>query len=109
MRVAIIGGSGMMGRWFANFLLKDGKEVVITGRNERKLSEARQQLGVEVATGLSSNLLYQENLGEPPKYLKVNKRVSKRGLSPSFQFPPPSPEGEGGHRSKTLRGDGVHW
>ncbi len=50
MRVAIIGGSGRMGRWFANFLLKDGKEVVITGRNERKLLEAKQQLGVEVAT-----------------------------------------------------------
>jgi prephenate dehydrogenase len=39
-----------MGRWFANFLLKDGKEVVITGRNERKLLEAKQELGVEVAT-----------------------------------------------------------
>ncbi len=50
MRVAIIGGSGRMGRWFANFLLKDGKEVVITGRNERKLLEAKRELGVEVAT-----------------------------------------------------------
>ena len=39
-----------MGRWFASFLLKEGKEVVITGRDERKLQEARQQLGVEVAT-----------------------------------------------------------
>ena len=44
MRVAIIGGSGKMGRWFANFLLKDGKEVVITGRNEGKLLEAQQEL-----------------------------------------------------------------
>jgi len=51
MRVAIIGGSGRMGRWFANFLLKDGKEVVITGRNQKKLLEAKQQLGgVEVTT-----------------------------------------------------------
>ena len=49
MRVAIIGGSGRMGRWFADFLLKDGKEVVITGRNQKKLLEAKQQLGgVEV-------------------------------------------------------------
>jgi prephenate dehydrogenase len=39
-----------MGRWFADFLLKDGKEVVITGRNEKKLLDARKQLGVEVAT-----------------------------------------------------------
>ena len=55
MRVAIIGGSGKMGRWFANFLLKDGKEVVITGRNQRKLLETKQQLGnVEVATNLEA-------------------------------------------------------
>ena len=39
-----------MGRWFANFLLKDGNEVIITGRNQRKLMEVKQQLGVEVAT-----------------------------------------------------------
>jgi len=50
VKVAIIGGSGGMGRWFANFLLKDGKEVVITGRNEKKLLEAKRELGVEVAT-----------------------------------------------------------
>jgi len=49
MRVAIIGGSGRMGRWFADFLLKDGKEVIITGRNQKRLLEAKQQLGeVEV-------------------------------------------------------------
>ncbi|MFC1593275.1 prephenate dehydrogenase [Candidatus Omnitrophota bacterium] len=50
MRVAIIGGSGKMGRWLAGFLLNEGKEVVITGRSEEKLLEAGRQLGVEVAT-----------------------------------------------------------
>ena len=50
MRVAIIGGSGKMGRWFANFLLKEGNEVIITGRNERKLLAAKRQLGVEATT-----------------------------------------------------------
>jgi len=50
MKVAIIGGSGKMGRWLANFLLKDGYEVVITGRNESKLLEAKRQLGAEVTT-----------------------------------------------------------
>ena len=39
-----------MGRWFASFLLKEGKEVIITGRNERKLLEAKRQLGVEATT-----------------------------------------------------------
>ncbi len=43
-----------MGRWFANFLLKDGKEVIILGRNERKLQEVKQQLGVEVATNVEA-------------------------------------------------------
>jgi len=50
MKVAIIGGSGKMGRWFADFLLKEGKEVIITGRNESKLLEAKRQLGVEATT-----------------------------------------------------------
>ena len=54
MRVAIIGGSGKMGRWFASFLLKEGEEVIITGRNEKKLLEARQQLGVEIATSMEA-------------------------------------------------------
>ena len=54
MKIAIIGGSGKMGRWFANFLVKDGKEVIITGRNRGKLLEAKQQLGVEVATNMEA-------------------------------------------------------
>jgi len=54
MKIAIIGGSGKMGRWFADFLLKEGKEVIITGRNERKLLEAKRQLGVEVATNVEA-------------------------------------------------------
>jgi len=46
-RIAIIGGAGKMGRWFANFLLRDGKEVAIADSNREKLLEARTQLGVE--------------------------------------------------------------
>ncbi|MFC2007486.1 prephenate dehydrogenase [Chloroflexota bacterium] len=54
MRVAIIGGSGKMGRWFADFLLKDGKEVVISGRNQEKLLETGRQLGAEVASNVAA-------------------------------------------------------
>ncbi len=43
-----------MGRWFANFLSKEGKEVIITGRNQRKLLEAKRQLGVKVATNVEA-------------------------------------------------------
>jgi len=39
-----------MGQWFARFFLKEGKQVIITARNERKLLEAGQQLGVEATT-----------------------------------------------------------
>jgi len=46
-RIAIIGGAGKMGRWFANFLLRDGKEVAITDSNREKLLEVSKQLAVE--------------------------------------------------------------
>ncbi|MFC1918717.1 prephenate dehydrogenase [Chloroflexota bacterium] len=54
MRIAIVGGSGKMGRWFADFLLKDGRQVIIIGRSETKLLEVRQQLGVETATSVEA-------------------------------------------------------
>jgi len=50
MRIAIIGGSGNMGRWFTRFALKEGHQVTITGRNRAKLREAGKQLGVEATT-----------------------------------------------------------
>lgn len=53
MRVAIIGGYGKMGRWFADFLQKDGNEVVLYGRNEEKLSAAGRELDVDIETNLS--------------------------------------------------------
>ena len=54
MKVAIIGGSGRMGQWLARFLLKDGQEVMAIGRNESKLRELKQQLGIETATSLEA-------------------------------------------------------
>ncbi len=43
-----------MGRWFAAFLRDEGKEVLITGRDQKKLAEAGRQLGVEVASNLEA-------------------------------------------------------
>jgi predicted dinucleotide-binding enzyme len=34
MRIAIIGGGGKMGQWFADFLSREGHDVVISGRTE---------------------------------------------------------------------------
>ena len=53
MRVAIIGGYGKMGRWIADFLLKDRKDVVLYGRNEEKLLATGHELGVDTETDLS--------------------------------------------------------
>ena len=41
-----------MGRWFARFLLEDGKDVAIAGRNRERLLETGKELGVETMTGL---------------------------------------------------------
>jgi prephenate dehydrogenase len=54
MKVAIVGGSGKMGQWFARFFLKDGQVVVAIGRNESKLQEVKQELGIETATSLDA-------------------------------------------------------
>ncbi len=53
MKVSIIGGSGKMGKWFAHFLLNEGIDVVITARNEDRLGEAAEELGVEATTDMS--------------------------------------------------------
>ena len=52
MRIAIVGGAGKMGRWFARFLMEDGKDVAIAGRNRERLLETGKELGVETMTGL---------------------------------------------------------
>jgi prephenate dehydrogenase len=49
-KVAIVGGYGNMGQWFARFLAKEGKQVVISGRDQEKLREAAGLLGVESAS-----------------------------------------------------------
>jgi prephenate dehydrogenase len=54
MKVAVIGGTGKMGRWFANFLKKQGKEVLVIGRSEPKLLEAQKQLGVETSNDIAA-------------------------------------------------------
>ncbi|MBN1643950.1 MAG: prephenate dehydrogenase [Dehalococcoidales bacterium] len=54
MKIAIIGGSGNMGRWFARYLLQEGMQVVITGRNQDKLLSAGKELGVPTATNIDA-------------------------------------------------------
>ena len=53
MKVAIIGGSGKMGRWFACFLEKEGKEVTLIGRNKAKLVEVSRGLNASTSTDIA--------------------------------------------------------
>lgn len=53
MKIAIIGGAGNMGRWFARYLLSESMQVVISGRNQEKLHAAARELGI---TAASSNI-----------------------------------------------------
>lgn len=39
-----------MGKWFAGFLLKEGFEVVISGRDQGKLAVVEQELGVKICS-----------------------------------------------------------
>jgi prephenate dehydrogenase len=50
MKVAILGGYGKMGRWFARVLLGEGLQVVIAGRDRAKLEQAARELGCECAS-----------------------------------------------------------
>jgi prephenate dehydrogenase len=54
LKIAIIGGSGKMGQWFANFLSKEGKDILLIGRNEKKLLEIKKKGGVDVTTDLAA-------------------------------------------------------
>ena len=54
MKVAIIGGSGKMGQWFARFLMKEGKEVVLIGRSQARLEEAKRQLNVKISASMEA-------------------------------------------------------
>ena len=52
-KVAVLGGTGKMGRWFARFFKNKGYRVVIGGRSPKKNKIVAKELGVESA---SSNI-----------------------------------------------------
>jgi prephenate dehydrogenase len=52
MKIAIVGGSGKMGQWFARLLNEEDNRVLLIGRSEEKLREVQQQLDVEVTTDI---------------------------------------------------------
>jgi len=53
MRIAIVGGSGKMGQWFARLLRGEGNEVLVVGRSEEKLRQVRSDLDIETTSDIS--------------------------------------------------------
>ncbi|MFA5629630.1 MAG: prephenate dehydrogenase [Dehalococcoidales bacterium] len=53
-KIAIIGGSGKMGQWFARLLQEEGKEVTLIGRNAGKLAQVQKDLNVAVSTEIAT-------------------------------------------------------
>lgn len=49
MKVAILGGTGSMGQWFANYFQDKGFDVVISGRYPEKTTRIALELGVDHA------------------------------------------------------------
>jgi prephenate dehydrogenase len=49
MKVAIIGGGGKMGRWFAGLLKADGCDIVLSGRNRQNLENAGREMDIPTA------------------------------------------------------------
>ncbi|KTB47499.1 prephenate dehydrogenase [Dehalogenimonas alkenigignens] len=47
--IAIVGGCGKMGAWFARLLKSEGHQVTLIGRDKHRLATTAAQLGVEAA------------------------------------------------------------
>ncbi len=52
-KIAIIGGSGKMGQWFARLLKEEGKSVTLIGRDKTKLADVQKGLGVAISDRIS--------------------------------------------------------
>jgi prephenate dehydrogenase len=46
-RIAIIGGTGRMGKWFATFFHKKGSKVILVSRSPKKAKLSAKEIGVE--------------------------------------------------------------
>jgi len=54
LKIAIVGGSGKMGTWFARFLLQEGFQVVLSDKDEIKLAAVKQEPGIEILSNIEA-------------------------------------------------------
>jgi prephenate dehydratase/prephenate dehydrogenase len=85
MHVAIIGGSGRMGLWYARALRAAGHELTITGRNRQKLELAARSAGVqgtadnEAAIRGADAVLVSAHIEATPALITLAARLARPG------------------------------
>lgn len=85
MHVAIIGGSGRMGLWYARALRAAGHTVTITGRNRQKLELAARSAGVqatadnEAAIRAADAVVVSATLEATPGLVELAGRLARPG------------------------------
>jgi prephenate dehydratase/prephenate dehydrogenase len=85
MHIAIIGGSGRLGLWYARRLRAAGHTVTITGRNRAKLDAAARSAGVSGSTDNEETMrgadviVVSAPLESTPDLLELAARVARPG------------------------------
>jgi len=85
MHIAIIGGSGRMGLWYARALRGAGHLVTITGRNRQKLDHAARSAGVqatpdnEAAIRAADAVIVSAHIEVTPSLIELAARVAPPG------------------------------
>lgn len=80
-RVAILGGTGKMGRWFAGYLKNKGFDVAIHSRSPKKAAKVAQELGLKYIESLDAvrdvdAVVISTSLSSTPEVIrKVSKRM----------------------------------
>lgn len=85
MNIAIIGGSGHLGLWYARRLRAAGQVVTITGRNQAKLEAAARSAGVtgttdnEAAIKSADTVVVSVPLDSTPTVVELAARLASPG------------------------------
>jgi len=85
MDIAIIGGSGRLGLWYASRFRSAGHRVTITGRNQAKLDKAARSAGAtastdnEAAMRAAEAIIISTPIDSAPEMIRTAARVAKPG------------------------------
>jgi uncharacterized protein len=80
----ISGGTSGLGLEIAELLLKSGKNVMIVGRDEKKLSDATVRLNKSAINSFIESM--KCNIGNEEEVIKVGEYISKKKFSVEYLF-----------------------